>query len=349
MKKMNVLILGLGGNVSQSILKALSMNDMPLNKIGACVNAEAAGLYLCDSSYISPYAVDPKFIPWVIDICNKERIHLILTGVEEIILSLQKNYDIIKAETNAVFIASSIEKLMIGQDKLLTCKWLEENGFNYPHFCASGDIFKAKELVRDCGYPLIGKPRKGKSSMGIILIENESDLKRVVQLDDYIIEEYIGTPGTEFTVGCYCSKDGSLIRTIIMHRKLKNGSTWEATVVDNESILTESIKICQAFKPKGPLNIQFRVSKDNRPICFEFNVRFSGTTSMRTHFGFQDVKALLNEYCLNDTIDDCFNIKKGRSFRFEEEVYIMDDSVEKLKMNSHLVINKEMITGGWLK
>lgn len=88
-----------------------------------------------------------------------------------------------------------------------------------------------------------------------------------------------------------------------MHRRLYKGTTVYAKVEKNDCIHEEAAKICKAFKPVGPLNIQLRLDKDNNPICFELNVRFSGTTAMRTAFGFRDVEAMIKEYVLHEDID----------------------------------------------
>lgn len=104
-----------------------------------------------------------------------------------------------------------------------------------------------------------------------------------------------------------------------MHRRLKNGTTIWAEVVENKEIKQEANKICQAYQPKGPLNIQMRLDKLGRPVCFEMNVRFSGTTAMRAHFGFEDVAAMIKEYILHESIDSCFHIQIGEAYRYDNE------------------------------
>ena len=47
----NVLVLGVGGNVSQGILKALRASDLDLRIVGACIGTLSTGLYMCDEGY----------------------------------------------------------------------------------------------------------------------------------------------------------------------------------------------------------------------------------------------------------------------------------------------------------
>ena len=48
--------MGVGGNVSQGILKALALSPLPHRVIGVCISATSIGLYRSDSAYISPLA-----------------------------------------------------------------------------------------------------------------------------------------------------------------------------------------------------------------------------------------------------------------------------------------------------
>ena len=283
--QINVLVLGVGGNVSQGILKAIASSNLNCTVIGACISHESIGLYLCDTAYIAPLADSEQFIPWLTDICNKECVNIVFSGVEENILAIAAQLEEFKKKTRAVFVCSSYECLKIGQDKLETCSWLQANECNYAKYCKSEDANAAFELIKAVGYPLIAKPRNGKGSQGIYKVNNENDLKEVLKFENYIIQEYIGNDQDEYTVGCYCDKSGNLVDMIIMRRELRYGTTFKAIIVDNDEIKAEVIKICERFKPIGPLNIQLRLDKNKRPVCFELNVRFSGTTPIRAHFG----------------------------------------------------------------
>ncbi len=89
MNQINVLILGVGGNVSQGILTAIKSSELNCHIVGACISEESLGLYYCDTAYVSPYANDPKFVDWVIDVCNKEKIDIVFSGDEENVVALE--------------------------------------------------------------------------------------------------------------------------------------------------------------------------------------------------------------------------------------------------------------------
>ena len=327
----HVLVLGVGGNVSQGIIKALRKINIDMRLIGACVSINSAGLYMCDEAYLSPYAYEDNFIDWLIEICNKHQVDIIFTGVEENIQRIAKDMDYFKARTQAVFVSSSDEQLLIGQDKFLTAQWLRNNGRNYPESCKLGLQPETADFAKRLGFPLIAKPRNGKSAQGIHMINNQQELNIVSNLDNYVLQEYIGDGDSEYTVGCYCNRSGKLMDIIIMHRILKNGTTVWAKVIENEKIYKEAEKICNAYKPKGPLNIQMRLNSDGEPVCFELNVRFSGTTAMRANFGYCDVEAMLREYVFDESIDRCFHVVHGEAYRYSEEMYIFGGATEDMK------------------
>src|SRR5205807_5493847 len=87
-RRLNVLVLGVGGNVSQSIQKALALAPTPTRVVGACISPLSAGLYLADKGYVSPLARTPEFIPWLLDLCERERIHAVLSGSEMVLAAL---------------------------------------------------------------------------------------------------------------------------------------------------------------------------------------------------------------------------------------------------------------------
>ena len=329
MEKINVLILGVGGDVSQGIIKALNQAELNLNIIGACVDSQSSGFYFCDKAYLSPFASSGDFIPWLIKICNYEKINIVMSGVEQIILKISENIELLKASTESAFVPAPIEKLLIGQNKLHTCQWLKENGLNYPEYASSSDDKELDILVKKVGFPLIAKPLFGKGSVGVIRINNAHELNNIKHRIDYVIQEYIGNDDNEYTVACYTDRDGKTYEPIIMRRRLKHGQTFIAEILENKDIRDEAISICKKFRVTGPLNIQLRLDKWNKPVCFEINVRFSGTLPIRSHFGFNDAKAMIMEYVLNYKIDNEFSIRKGLAHRYIDEIYYEEGKIFK--------------------
>ncbi len=326
---MNLLVLGISGNVSQGILKAIKLSGIDCHIIGACVNLDTAGVLWCDDVISSEYASSERFTSWLSEVCHSRNIDVVLTGVEENLVAIAQNIDHLREGCGSTFVVSPYNRLLIGQDKYLTCKWLEENGFRFPSYVLSNDKDGMERLAQSVGYPLIAKPRCGKGSNGVITVANSSQLAEIAKLEDYIVQECVGTRDDEYTVGCYMDKRGNSYSPIVMRRWLSNGATWRAEVVHSDVIQNECLNICERLKPYGPLNIQLRLDSDGHVVPFELNVRFSGTTPMRANLGFCDVKAALMEFMGKD-ISKCFDIKDGSVYRYINEAYVFNSDGKKI-------------------
>ena len=240
MKQINVLVLGVGGNVSQGILTAIKLSSLNCHLVGACINAESLGLYFCDTAYISPYANDPKFVEWVADVCNKENIDIVFSGVEENVMALESNRKLFESMTRAIFISCTKEQLETGLSKYRTAKWLQENSCNYPKSADINNQAELDELIKEVGFPLIAKPNSGKGSQGIFIAESKNDLKQI-EGKDYCVQELLGDDKSEYTIACYADKKGNSHPTLIMHRQLKHGTTFMAEIVQDDAIRKGSI------------------------------------------------------------------------------------------------------------
>jgi len=326
---MTVMVLGIGGNVSQGILKALALSPIQCRIIGGCISPMALGLYTVDRSYVTPLANDPSFLDWLIKTCKAEGVQAIFSGVEPVLSILSRHAEEILKQTGAVCIVSKPHHLDIGEDKLTTCQWLQAHGFHYPRYAASEDRAGLEQLADECGFPLIAKPRKGKGAHGIIEIRNSSDLGLVSERPDTIVQEYLGSPDSEYTAGCFCDKDGKVRGTLVMHRELQSGTTVRAEVGEFPEVRAEAVRIAGSLRPIGPCNIQLRMAK-GKPVCFEINMRFSGTTPLRARLGFNEVHESLRHLVLGLPASDLPLITSGIVLRYWNEMYIDSKAHEEL-------------------
>lgn len=337
---LTVLVLGVGGNVSQGILKALSLSSLRCRVIAACTSPGALGLFTADAGYVSPPARAPNFVPWLVDVCGREGIHAVLSGVEPVLDVLLSHAAEIQRQTGAICIANAIDAVMIGRDKLRTCAWLRDHGFNYPAFAASNDAGSLLTLVNDVGFPLLAKPRLGKGSGGVFVVQDRQSLDRVAGLSDYVIEEYLGDESSEYTASCFTDRNDLVRGVIVFHRELQHGTTIAASAGLFPEIRRESEAIAAALKPRGPLNIQMRMHR-GRPVCFEMNVRFSGTTPMRARLGFNDVEAALRHYVLDEPAQGLPIVTRGNAIRYWNEMYVDTQAMESLVRDHHLAEPRE--------
>lgn len=333
--RLNVLVLGVGGNVSQGILKALSLSSVPCRVVSACTSSGAFGLFTSDRAYLSPRANEPNFLPWILDVCRREGIHAVLSGVEPVLDSLLLHAKEIFTTTGAICLTNSAAAVAVGRDKLRTCEWLKDHGFAYPAFASSDDPRQLRALVDRVGFPLLAKPRSGKGSGGILRVADEDSLERVGGLSGYVVEEFLGDESSEYTSSCFTDRDDNVRGVIVLHRHLQHGTTVTATAGLFPEIRHEAERIAAALRPQGPLNIQMRMHR-GRPICFEMNVRFSGTTPMRARLGFNDVEAALRHYVLGEPAMELPLITSGHVVRYWNELYVDPGALADLTRDGQL-------------
>lgn len=328
-KQLNVLVLGVGGNVSQGILKALNLSSLSCRVVAACTSPESFGLFTSVRSYVSPTAHAPEFLPWILDVCRREEVHSVLSGVEPVLDALLQHSDAISTSTGAICLTNAPRAVEVGRDKLRTCEWLRDHGFNYPAFASSDDADGLQALAKTSGFPLLAKPRAGKGSSGIFLIREPESLRRVRDLPDYVVQEYLGDDSTEFTVSCFTDRDDEVRGIIVLRRRLLQGTTLVASAGHYPELRREAERIAAALRPRGPLNIQMRIHR-GKPVCFEMNVRFSGTTPMRARLGFNDVESALRHYVLGEPAADLPLITEGHVLRYWNELYVDAKAIEAL-------------------
>ena len=318
---LNVLVLGVGGNVSQGIQKALALTGLPARVVAACIDARSAGLYVADRSYISPYADDPAFDGWLDEICASESIDAVMSGSEPVLSALARRAHELKDRTGAVCVVSDPDVLAIGQDKLLTCRWLASHSLPVPGYADACDEPAVAQLVERFGLPLIAKPRRGKGGEGIVEITDEAQLQSCLGDPGLILQELLGEPSQEFTAGCFCDREGELCGTIVMRRALHAGTTFAAEVGSFPEVRAVAERIVRELRPVGPCNVQLRLC-DRGPVPFEINVRFSGTTPLRARMGFNEVGAALRHLVLGEPVGPLIGSESGVALRYWNEIYV---------------------------
>jgi len=322
---LTVLVLGVGGQVSQGIVKALRMGALRVRVVGACVDALGAGLFAVDEALVSPYAADATFTDWLVDTVRHHAVDAVLSGVEEVLEVLSRHRDEVRRETGAVCIVGEPGTLAVGNDKLKTCEWLAENGFAYPAFAAATDTPAVAALAADCGFPLVAKPRRGKGSTGFMVLEDERDLEWAKGRAGYVVQQLVGSANGEYTIGCLCDSDGALHGSIAMRRWLAGGTSVRMEVEAAPAALTEAEAIVARLAPQGPCNVQLR-QDGPRAVCLEINPRFSGTTAVRAKLGFNDVEAALRHFVMGEPMRSMPRVTHGTAVRYWNEVYVGDAS-----------------------
>lgn len=301
-----ILVTGIGGNVGQGIIRNIRQSHYNCTIIGTNISAMSAGNHLVDIFYEVPYSYDPDYITVMKSIVLNNKVDLIIPSTDFEIYYLS----IHESEFTCKIACSGPKSSEIYLDKYQT--FLHHNSYQIP-FSAS---CLPSKFVRQFS-PAIAKPRKGRGSRGII--------KYVTQTDNLSDEEYLIQEmgvGEEITTAVYCSyQTRKLVGLVTMVRSLENGATTYCKVVKDydEELEKIAISIIEKSDIKGAFNIQSIVKETGEIMPFEINCRISGTNSIRSQFGFQDVIYTIEELLYNKEIKKP-EVSCGVAYRYLADV-----------------------------
>lgn len=312
----NVLVTGIGGNVGYGILRNIknSFDDIVLT--GTNTTPISAGNHLCNAVYTVPFATDSNYIPAMKRICDAEHIELIIPSTDYESYILAKN----ASELPCVAV-SPPDTTRIFLDKYLSFTTFQSMGLAFAQSVLPADFRQDFDSY-------IIKPREGRGSRN--LFYNPADPEKFS--DEYIIQPLL--TGKEITTAFYVTKQNELHGMITFERELASGATQTCEVImDHDEELKQYIlKLIGKLPIRGACNIQCIVTEQGI-IPFEVNCRISGTNSIRSQFGFEDVRYTVEEYLYNKTPTPPA-ISKGCAIRILHDIIYPGIRLNEVKNNS---------------
>jgi carbamoyl-phosphate synthase large subunit len=318
--KHTIIVTGTGSLIGQAVIKSLKKSELAaeIRIVGCDYFPNTAGSFWCDENHLLPDLLkkenSEKWKKAVVAMIEKEKAKMLFIGLDFELMPFADLKNEIESKTKCQVIVSNKTILEIGNDKYLTYKFLKENGLNYPKTFLPQELDFAK-----IEYPVILKPRVGARSKGVYIIKNKEDLLEKIKLvKEPIIQELIGDHQSEYTCGVLFM-DGKIVDSIALRRDLKEGNTHIAEYKKNFSkkIYDYVEQIAMKLKPYGSCNFQLRLHKDGEPYLFEINPRCSGTTYIRSLFGFMEVEYIAKKILNYPT--KSFELKEGLAYRYYEE------------------------------
>jgi carbamoyl-phosphate synthase large subunit len=113
------------------------------------------------------------------------------------------------------------------------------------------------------------------------------------------------------------------------------GTTNRAELGEFPDVRAEAARIVRELRPMGPTNVQLRIA-NGKPTCFELNIRFSGTTSIRARFGWNDVELALRHFVLNEPSYKLPELTDGIALRYWDEMCIDPRAAARLTAEGNL-------------
>lgn len=313
-----ILVTCVGSGVGQSVVDSLNLiNDHTI--IGIDTNRNNYGYHFCDKFYDAPSLYSEIYFDFLLDLCIKENVDVIIPGHDHELLLISKKIELFNKNGIEV-IVSTPEIIEISRDKYIWYKFFAEKG------CPIVPTYRLAEFKKDPVYsifPAIVKPAAGSASQGISIIDDFDQLRYLN--DDDIIQPYLfPLPSdenyetilkavknhkfvqmSEISIQLIFTKDSKFSGIFISQNSLKSGIPVFVDPIQPNDFeyfddIMKFVPILEKYNARGPVNIQGRITEHGL-MCFEMNMRFTGITGNRAQLGFNEVEFLINNYLNKNT------------------------------------------------
>lgn len=340
-----VLVTGVGGGGhGEQILKALRLGELKYNIIGTDITDACANRNKVDTFVKLPRATDPGYLDELSALAKAHKCVAIFHGSEPEMMVLSRSRSILEGE--GIYTPVNPPSVLdVCQDKARTMAHLARHGFRTPKFLEVRDLAHLKSWDT---LPAILKPSVGGGgSANVFIVQSREELLTFSKYllgvcECFILQEYLGTPDEEYTVGVLFGGDGALINSIAIKRVINSALTIrtqvpnktgrpefgsrliistgisQGHVADWPQVRSACEKIATSLSPIAPVNIQCRVV-DGDVISFEINPRFSGTTSLRAMAGYNEPDTLVRRDVFGQEIAPHFPYREMMILRGLEE------------------------------
>jgi len=323
-----ILVTGCGGDIGQSIGKILRMEYKDVKLIGCDIHGNHASHFIFDKCEIVPRVDSPYYIEKLEEVMNKYTPDIIIPMSEAELEYFCKNN--ITSVNNVDLIMPNFESMRIGNDKMLTYKFLKQNKLPYP-WTMSANSGKPKE------FPCILKGIVGCGSKKMVVVQQKDYEKYREVGKNFMFQEYLLPSKEEYTCGVFRSKSGE-IRSIIFHRVLFQGYTNYGVIVENKEISKQLETIAKKLDLIGSINVQLILTTSGTPVVFEINARFSSTVLFRHMLGFEDVIWSICDY-FDEPLEEYIPCEIGTQIYKGWQEYVLYKGGMKLTIDN---INFEM-------
>ena len=262
-------------------------------KVFATNSSDTYTLSRADVSYISPIIYSDEYISFMLDLCKKEEIDIVLSLFDIDLPILAHNKQAFE-DIGTLFIGPSYEAALIGNDKLRTYEFFKSVGLNTPR-----SYFDSEEVLslldqNQLTFPLVIKPRWGMGSISINIVSNVDELKVLYKKCRYeiensylkyesgadidkavVIQEFI--KGQEYGLDLYKDLSGELVYMSAKKKiAMRSGETDIAEIVESKSFQNFVRIVAKNLDFTGVLDVDCFIS-GNRVYGLEINPRVSGS------------------------------------------------------------------------
>jgi carbamoyl-phosphate synthase large subunit len=271
----NVLISSAGRRVALLELWRRTLGDLALDGeiLATDMSRVSAAYQSADRAFQVPRCTAAEFIPSMLELCRRERVTLVIPTIDTELPMFAAARDEFAAIGTVVHV-SGPETITIGFDKRSTHRWLLERRFPTVAQAEPGDVISGSV---DWTFPLIAKPVRGSSSIGLARVGDREELSQVTGGQDYVVQQV--AKGVEYTVDVLIDRAGRC-RCAVPRRRIevRAGEVSKGMTVREPTVIALASRIAEALPGGwGCLNVQiFHDAATGELSVIELNPRFGG-------------------------------------------------------------------------
>jgi carbamoyl-phosphate synthase large subunit len=288
MKSLNVLMTAGSRRVPlvQAFRHALRAVGVEGRVIVTDVNPLSPAVHVADRAYRVPMATDPAYLPELLDICESERVRLVVPTIDDELTMFGEAREQFR-HIGTTVACSPASTSLVCNDKFATCTTLLEAGVPAARTYLPGTV------PAGAAFPLFIKPRVGRGAVGAYQVRTAEELQFFTgYVADPVIQEFLDGP--EYTIDVLCDFNGTPLSIVPRERVvIRAGVTDRGRTVNDSRLIDLARAACAAMPFAGPINIQCRMHR-GEPVIFEINPRFSGGIPLTIQAGADFAQMLVN-------------------------------------------------------
>lgn len=319
-EKLRLLVLSVGSLAAQRFFVALGPRRAQCVLIGTNSLAEAAGNFRCDVAYLSPpAAASDAYVERVTALIRAERPHLVIPTRDDDVVELAKVAEGAPG-TEAVLLTGTLAAARMLHDKAESARFAQRHGL--PFAPTAMNVGEARALAGSDGLPLIGKPRGGYATRGVVLLRTIAEIERAFELrPDLIAQAYLDPPpnmaalvappdaglpfffsfpeARQYFLQIVVGPDGAISEPFGTLSLQVGGQALRSERCGDPDLLETGRAYARAAASegwRGPLNVQLKRTPAGTFSAHDLNGRFSGGTAARALMGFDEPREVINRF-----------------------------------------------------
>jgi carbamoyl-phosphate synthase large subunit len=295
-KTLTLLVSCVGRRVEllQAFRSAARRLKVQLRLIGSDSTPTAPALSCADEAVLVPPIAEDGYISALLEAIDKHSVDALIPTIDTdlpLISRHRRDFE----DAGCIPLIAEPDVIDVCRDKILTYKFLTENGIDTP------DTFLPEQVraVTEHRFPYFIKPRYGSASLLVHKIEDELDLEyHLRKISAPIVQEFV--EGLEHTLDVYVGLTG-VPRCVVPRARwqVRSGEVCKGVVVKDRRVMEGGQRVVEALGPsvRGLVTLQCIVTADHRVRFIEINPRFGGGAPLGIAAGADYPAWLIQELC----------------------------------------------------